>query len=143
MAEAVLSEAHLIAGNEYLPSRDLLDAEAYLVSRGVRPVALIGHCPADPIIMLRIKGGLHKARQAQLVIPFIFAEGGEPGSAAFGYASHRWCIDLLEWAMSAAVPSARKHEILGLLLGYSPSAIARHQETAGPWEYRTEAGDGD
>jgi hypothetical protein len=135
---AALTEAHLTAGDEYLPSRDLLDAEAYLVSRGVRPVALVGHCPADPVIMLRVKSGLHKVLQAQLVIPFIFAEKDRPETAAFGYAAHRWCVDLLEWVMSAEVPPARKHEILGLLLGYSPSAIARHQESAGLWEYRTE-----
>jgi hypothetical protein len=134
-----LTEAGLVAGDAYLPPRDILDSEAYLVSRGVRPLALAGHCPADPLIMCRVKQGLHGARQAQLVIPFVFPEGGFEGMAAFGYASHRWCIDLLEWVLSGEVPPVRKHEMLGLLLGYSPSAIARHQESDGLWTYRDEA----
>lgn len=133
-----LTEADLVAGDAYLPPRDVLDNEAYLVSRGVRPMALAGHCPADPLIMLRVKQGLRRVRQAQLVIPFVFPESGDRGSAAFGYASHRWCIDLLEWVLSGEVPPVRKHEMLGLLLGYSPSAIARHQEAEGLWEYRHE-----
>lgn len=133
-----LTEADLIAGDAYLPPRDVLHNEAYLVSRGVRPLALAGHCPADPLIMLRVKQGLHRVRQAEMVIPFVFPEGDPGGMAAFGYASHRWCIDLLEWVLSGEVPPARKHEMLGLLLGYSPSAIARHQETEGLWTYRDE-----
>jgi hypothetical protein len=126
--------------DQYVPSRAELDNEAYLVSRGVRPLALAGHCPAEPLVMRRVKTLLHRARQAELVIPFIVADGGNPGSAAFGYASHRWCIDLLEWALGDGVPAVRKHEILGLLLGYSPPAIARHQERDGLWAYREEGG---
>lgn len=124
--------------DQYVPSRAELDNEAYLVSRGVRPLALAGHYPAVPLVMCRVKTLLHRARQSELVIPFIFAEGGDPGSAAFGYASHRWCIDLLEWALDGGVPPDRKHEILGLLLGYSPSSIARHQERGELWAYRDE-----
>jgi hypothetical protein len=137
MAVSALTEADLVAGDAYLPPRDVLDNEAYLVSRGVRPLALAGHCPAEPLVMLRVKQGLRKVRQAQLVIPFVFAEG-DRGMAAFGYASHRWCIDLLEWVLSGTVPPPRKHEMLGLLLGYSPAAIARHQESEGLWTYRDE-----
>ena len=130
--------AGMTAADQYVPSRAELDNEAYLVSRGVRPLALAGHCPARPLVMCRVKTLLYRARQAELVIPFIFAEGGNPGSAAFGYASHRWVIDMLEWALDGGVPPSRKHEILGLLCGYSPSAIARHQESGGLWTYREE-----
>jgi hypothetical protein len=131
----------MATADQYVPPRTELDNEAYLVSRGVRPLALVGHCPSGPLIMCRVKTLLGRVRQAQMVIPFIFAEGGDPGSAAFGYASHRWCVDLLEWALDGGVPPARKHEILGLLCGYSPSAIARHQESEGLWQYREDGED--
>jgi hypothetical protein len=45
-------------------------------------------------------------------------------------------IDCLQWLLTADVLPARRHEILGLLLGYSPTAIARHQEREGLWEYQ-------
>jgi hypothetical protein len=127
----------LAAADQYVPARAELDNEAYLVSRGVRPLALIGHCPSDPLVMCRVKTLLSRVRQAELVLPFIFTEGDHPEQAAFGYAAHRWVIDHLEWALGAALPAARRHEILGLLCGYSPAAIARHQEQEGLWTYRT------
>jgi hypothetical protein len=136
MADRALTDADLSAADEYVPSWRELDNEAYLVSRGVRPLALVGHCPADPVVMLRVRTLLNRARQAGEVIAFIVTEGGAgEGMAAFGYAAHRWAVDLLEWALSGAIPPARKHEILGLLCGYSPAAIARHQEREGMWEY--------
>lgn len=134
MGESAITEADLVAADACVPSREVLDNEAYLVSRGVRPVALLGHCPAEPVIMLRVRTLIGYARLASHVIPFIFPEGEGTESAAFGYAQHRWSVDLLEWALTAAVPPVRKHEILGLLCGYSAAAIARHQEADGMWE---------
>ena len=124
----------------YVPPREVLDSECYLISRGVRPLALIGHCPADPVTMCRVKTLLHRAVTASHVITFVIGEGdkGHGPSAAFGYAAHRWVIDMLRWALSERVPPVRRHEILGLLCGYSPAAIARHQESDGLWSYQTQ-----
>lgn len=135
-----VSLADMHRADQYLPRLDVLDNEAYLVSRGARPLALVGHCPAEPVLMLRVRTVLCEARQAELVLPFIFPEGDCPGQAAFGYAAHRWVIDHLEWALGAGLPPARRHEILGMLCGYSPAAIARHQEREGLWSYEAPAG---
>jgi hypothetical protein len=59
-------------------------------------------------------------------IPFIF--GRPDGNADFGYAGNRWCIELLQWAQSDAVPAQHRHRIIGLLLGYSVEAIHRFEE---------------
>lgn len=126
------TEEDLQAADGFVPHGDVLSNEAYLISRGVRPMALLGHCPGDPLVMTRARTLLSAGRQGFDVLVFIFRE--TPDSAVFGYASHRWVISLLEWAVSPGVPPSRKHEILGLLLGYSPAAIARHQESDGLWE---------
>lgn len=121
-----------------LPSNDALEEAAYLISRGVRPLALVGHCPAREGVMLRVRTRLSTAALPFDALTFVIREGH--GSAAFGYAAHRWVIDLLGWVLSDEVPPARKHEVLGLLLGYSPSAIARHQEGDGLHELVEVAG---
>ncbi len=118
----------IASAQEYIPHAETLDEACYLVSRGVRPLALAGVCPDTPVVMTTVRTVLHRATQAELTIPFVFPERGNPGIAAFGYAVHRWCIDLLEWAMSGEIPPARKHEIIGPLCGYSATAIARHRE---------------
>lgn len=47
--------------------------------------------------------------------------------ADFGYPARAWIIDLLRWIEQKA-SSEQKHRLLGLLLGYSPDAIAVHDE---------------
>ena len=117
-----------------LPSDEVLANEAYLVARGVRPLALVDcQVPAGETGAIRFRTRLGRAAQ------------GSPEAVAFavvtrgcvigGYAAHGWVIDLLRWALSPEVPGARSHEILGLLLGYSPQEIADHQERyRGMWE---------
>lgn len=112
-----------------LPSEDALAEAAYLVSRGVRPMALAGHCDPHPMVMLRARTRLSTASMlhgtAQRVIPFVIEE---KDSASCGYAARSWVIDLFRWACLPEIPPRRRHEILGLLLGYSAEAIGAHQE---------------
>ena len=107
-----------------LPGNDVLLEHAYLVSRGVRPMALAGHCPADPMVMLRASTRLSTAAIGQDVLPFVIDNGD--GTASCGYAAARWVIDLFESAFRDKHPN--RHQILGLLLGYSVPAISRHEE---------------
>lgn len=132
MPESAMPAPDILEADSLLPSSDYLTEASYLVSRGVRPLALVGHCPAQSLLMLRVRTRLAMARYQFDTIPFVVPE--RDGGAAFGYAANRWVIDLLTWALSGDVPPARKHEILGLLLGYSATAIARHQEGDGLWE---------
>jgi hypothetical protein len=106
---------------------DLRDA-AYLISRGVRPMALLGSCSSDEAVMGTVYTILINAAGTPLAEPFVLPSGAYPGRASYGYAARAWVTDLLEFAESDAVPLRRREEITGLLCGYSPDAIARHQE---------------
>ena len=104
------------------PSDDLLREQAYLVERGVRPMALVD---GDRTVhdLLRVGG--------TRAVPFAVREG------VSGYASHAWVVDLLRWADTA--PAIQRDRIVGLLLGYCPDAIRRFEElgvTVGPFEQK-------
>jgi len=108
-------------------SADLLREQAYLIERGVRPLAATGTCgdrTPDSVVQ-ELHGGAAGAR----VIPFAL-----PGGIC-GYASHAWVVDLVRWADSG--PRVQRDRILGLLLGYKPDAIRQFEElgsTLGPFD---------
>jgi len=112
-----------------LPSDETLQESAYLVSRGVRAMALAGTCQPGQENTLRAITRLRTAAQylGDSVIPFVI-QSASYAVADCGYASHPWVIGLYQWARSEACARAWGHEITGLLLGYSPAAIARHGE---------------
>lgn len=126
MPDRPLTEAAITAADAYVPAAEALFADAYLISRGVRPLTLTGHCPADELTVTRVRTLLSAGRRGLDVIVYVVT--GEDGNASFGYAAHGWAVNLLRWAVSGGIPPARTHEILGLLLGYSAAAISRHQE---------------
>lgn len=109
-------------------SDELIREHGYLVARGVRPLALVGHCEADPMAMLRASTRLEEAVPPG-AIPWVFDR--EDGVADYGCAGAAWAVDLMEWVVkSGAVPEVQRHRIMGLLLGYSTSEIAKHEADA-------------
>lgn len=120
-----------------LPSDEFLGESAYLVSRGVRPMALAGHCEADPMVMLRASTRLGTAALRFDVLPFVIDFGD--GLADCGYAAAKWVIDLYESVIREQHP--HRHQILGLLLGYSAQAIARHEENSTSRRFSEPSGD--
>jgi hypothetical protein len=114
------------ANKSDVSSNDVFSEHASLVARGVRPLALAGHCFADSDALLRIATQLEAAAE-QNVVAFVLDHGD--GSASYGYASERWALDLYEWAVrDPAVPQEQRERIIGLLLGYSPPAISRYED---------------
>jgi hypothetical protein len=108
-------------------SDDLVREHAYLVARGVRPLAIIGECSADTVTMMRAATRI-EALSVPGAIPFVF--DCKDGAAEYGYAAESWVVDLFEWLMTAtrdAVPTEHRHHVLGLLLGYSPAAVREFQ----------------
>lgn len=104
-----------------------IQEHAYLIARGVRALALVGHCEADEIGMLRWATLLDSAA-TQGAIPFVMPRGD--GLADYGFASAQWVVDLLSWLNSDAVPTVHRHRVLGLLLGYDSDAIRDFGEQA-------------
>jgi len=112
-----------------LPSDEVLSEQAYLVARGVRPLALVAHfflSQTDPLC-----AAAQLERNAHMgLIPWVLDHGD--GVASCGYASERWAVDLYEWTVKGPVPEKQRERIVGLLLGYSAVAVARFDaETCG------------
>ena len=104
-------------------SDNLIREHAYLVSRGVRPLAIVGHCSDDPLAMLRTATKI-EALACEGAIPFV--SDAHDGIVDFGYAASRRVIDLFCWLRSAneeAVPEEHRDRILGVLLGYGVDAV--------------------
>jgi hypothetical protein len=114
-----------------LTSDDLLREQSYLVARGVRSLALAGHCENESLTMLRIATRLEALAEAG-AIPFVIDRGD--GWADFGFAASGWVLDLYAWLSKDtqdAVPEPQRSRILGLLLGYSVEAIRLFEEGRG------------
>lgn len=111
-----------------VPNADVLAEHAYLVARAVRPVAIAGHFSTDSAAPLRIATLIETAAAGEEVIPFVIDHGD--GSGSFGYAMNRWSLDFYEWAVTdRSIPEQQRHRVVGMLLGYSPVAISRYEES--------------
>lgn len=105
-----------------LPSPDLVREQAYQISRGVRPMALLGTCSHELVVEVRGRlevGGQHHPE----AMPFVLSDGD---AVHFGYSAAAWCVDLYRWAQGQ--PLEQRERIEGLLLGYGPREIERHDE---------------
>lgn len=110
-------------------SDDLLREHSYLVSRGVRALAIAGCCASDPLTTLRIATRLGALADSGS-IPFVVDRGD--GWADYGFAAARWAVDLYSWLAKNpqdAIPQHQKERILGLLLGYSSEAIRLFEDS--------------
>ncbi len=113
-----------------LPSSDLIKEQAYLVSRGVRPLAIVAESHGEnPVAVLKAynelcytlqSGGITVGGQTS-IIPVCYQNG--EGSVKLGFAARSWIPDTLKWILEN-VPQPHLDRMLGLLLGYSPDAIA-------------------
>lgn len=111
-----------------VPNRDVLTEHAYLVARGVRSLAIAGHFPTDEASALRIATLLDAAGADERVVPFVVDHGD--GTGSFGFADTRLTLDFYEWSVSdPAIPEQQRHRLIGLLLGYTPVAITRYEES--------------
>ena len=111
-----------------VPNHDVLSEHAYLVARGVRPLAIAGHFPTQSVSMLRIATLIETAASGEDVSPFVIDHGD--GSGSLGFAANRWTLDFYEWAVTdRSIPEQQMHRIVGMLLGYSPVAISRYEES--------------
>ena len=67
--------------------------QSYLVARGVRPLALVGHCQAEARQMFEIAADLERIGDPA-AIPFVVPRSD--GIADYGYAGSKWAVELLQ-----------------------------------------------
>ena len=119
-------------------SDDLIQEQALLVSRGVRPMAIFGFTSSlDETELEKVFIRMNSISEPDGGIPFVLPQRS-PECTKVGFAAERWVIDLLEWSYANARPRFH-HCIMGLLLGYSPESIAKHDErlSGDPAHWRT------
>jgi hypothetical protein len=122
----IVGDNTAVRGDSFLPSDDLLNEQSYLVARGVRPLALVGQCPAEPLVLLRVATRIEEIGEPN-AIPFVLDHGD--GTASYGYAGARWALDLYQWTVSErGVPQEQRDRIIGMLLGYAVAAVSRFEE---------------
>jgi hypothetical protein len=108
-----------------LGNEDYIKESAYLVARGVRPMSLVGYVVDSQLEMLKASSRLEIMSTGCSVVPFVIPRCD--GFADCGFASESWVVDLYEWLVkSEDVPKIHRHQICGLLLGYSAKAIRTH-----------------
>ena len=106
-----------------MESEESVQEQAYLVSRGVRSLALLDSCDLDKTVMANRFVWLNQLAGKYTVLPFVLPREDFP-CAMTGYAAAAWVVDLLAWSYEQ--PLRQHHRIIGLLLGYSVNAIAEH-----------------
>lgn len=115
------------ANGSQIASEDVMREQAYLIARSVRPLALLGHCEADPLVMLRIATALDACASGSC-IPFVIDRGD--GFADYGFAAAPWVVELYSWAVGGSVPEEQRTRIVGLVLGYGVEAIRAFEDQA-------------
>ena len=120
-----------------LPSDKVIKEHAYLVSRGVRPLALIGTVSSDDetaVISAYDKVGEFAGKVGyglgNQVIPVVSKRKGRH-VVDVGFASRKWVAETLNWLYEAEIPEPYYSRIIGMLLGYSTDAIAVYDESQG------------
>lgn len=117
------------------PSDDVIREHYYIVSMGVRPMALIGEIESHPIKIqnfynklscLAWEEGVGSSAPGVRPIAFVIKEK-EGVWARYGYAASGWIPETFKWLLDNATPD-HLHRIVGLLLGYSLASIAMHDE---------------
>ncbi len=108
-------------------SADYVSEHAYLVERGVRPLAIVGHVEDGEVSMLEAASRLEIASVHMRVVPFVVRR--LDGFADCGFAAAAWVVDLYEWLVSSGdVPPEHAHRIRGLLLGYDVASVRAHDD---------------
>ena len=110
-------------------SDDELAEQAQLIERGVRPLTILKGLQADQHLMLRISTRLEKISSGTRSIPFAIDRGDRVDC---GFAGSKWVVETLRWSSDLTEP--HRSRVLGLLLGYSVTAIEDfHQRQSIRW----------
>ncbi len=111
--------------------RQTLHDAAWLVSRGVRPLATVEPTVAPDAESLAESWRDLEAEAVEGAIPFVIERPG--GRAIRGYAAQPWAVELARWLVGSGdtIPERHRDEIWGLLFGYGAEAIGRFSSSGG------------
>ena len=107
-------------------SNDELAEQARLIDRGVRPMTLFSPFDSDSDLMLRVATRLETLSANTSSVSFVIDRGN--GFADCGFAAHIWVVETFRWIGEQANNSPYRSRILGLLLGYSATAIQNFEQ---------------
>jgi hypothetical protein len=122
---AIIDKKWHLSAELPLPPESTLIEHAFLIACGVRPMALVCAIGNDPgaVYYVALRLDKYAVNAGDNVIAFMVQD--DNGVMQCGFAGAPWVIDMLRFAYSTAAAD-HKHEIIGLLLGYSANAIDRH-----------------
>lgn len=112
--------------SDFEHSKDVIARDMFLISHGVRHLAICGYIDNDPLTMSRMHRMLSNTIAYDCggtcapAIPFVCPD--RMNGASCGFASHPWIIETLEWVQNNA-EGEHRDRLIGLLLGYHPDAI--------------------
>ena len=104
-----------------------------MISRGVRPLSLIGTIVNDPYEVDRTYDKMcfiaSGTGGTQDVIPIPIAILCTINNRVhIGFAAYEWVVEIYRWLLNGELPQKNLNRIRGLLLGYSASAIASFEK---------------
>jgi len=108
--------------NKDLPSVEVMSGQAYLVTRGLRLLAIVGTVKNVPEVAADLRQILYEiavesaASQASVLIPFL-AQSPNINRVEIGHASHGWVVGVYERLLRSTVPEQMVSSVMGLLLG--------------------------
>lgn len=110
-----------------IASDDAMAEAAYLVERGVRPIALCGTVTIASeiermLLMQRLNAAVNNRNVKQFIVDF-----GD-GIAQYGFVAAGWVLDLYQWVLFTDIPSVQRERIFGLMFGYGIESIARYED---------------
>ena len=109
-------------------NEDLVQEHAYLVSRGVRHLAIIDShentCEDLPLLLCT------KLETLSLYYPEVipFVHKNLDGFVDYGFAREPWVLEIYKWICNSKVPKKYRNIIVGLLCGYSTEALRTHND---------------
>ena len=100
-------------------SEDGVTEQLYLIERGVRPMSLVASFTGDGDLPLKVATKLEMISMGSTVIPFVISR--DYNIYDCGFASEKWVVETFKWTREVNEPM--RSRVLGLLLGYSTTAI--------------------
>ncbi len=109
-------------------NQGLIKEHAYLISRGVRNLAIIdSHENTSENCSLFLRTKLENlSLDYPRIIPFVHEHSDS--FLYYGFAKEPWVLETYKWANDSKIPDKYREIIIGLLCGYNTEALRSHND---------------